>query len=80
MCFTILGLILTIALKDPKARYAALCILQIGNFSVIPLATTVLANNTPNPGHRALALAINGMGNLSGIIGGVSILLMERLG
>jgi len=66
----ILGLILAVALTGPKARYAALCILQIGNFATGPLGASLLTNNTPNPGHRAMALSVNGWSNVGGIIGG----------
>ena len=72
MFTVILGLALLVSLTDPRARYAAMCILQIGNFVTSPLMASLLVNNSPNPGHRAIALSVNGWGNVGGIIGGAS--------
>jgi len=69
LAIVILGLVLVGQLTAPRARYAALCILQIGNFATSPILVALLANNTPRPGHRALIIAVNGMGNISGVAG-----------
>jgi MFS family permease len=68
----ILGLILVFVIKSPHGRYAALCIMQIGNFATAPIIVAILANNTPRPGHRAMIFSINSMGNVGGIISAVS--------
>jgi hypothetical protein len=60
-------------IESAKARYGALCILQIGAYSAPPLTTAWLANNTPAPGKRTLILGLNGWGNLAGVIGSVSV-------
>ena len=72
----IVGLVMVVKIPNTHGRYAGLCILQIGNWACQPLMVTLLANNTPNHGHRALALALNGSNNLSGVIGGVSAFLV----
>lgn len=56
-------------IKNSKGRYAALCILQIGNYAASPLTIAWLAGNTPSPGKRALVIGFNGWGNLAGVIG-----------
>ncbi|KAK8225481.1 major facilitator superfamily domain-containing protein [Phyllosticta capitalensis] len=55
---------------DPHAllRYLALNVLLAGTFIASPLTVTWLTNNFPSPGKRALALGINGWGNVAGVI------------
>ncbi|CZT21117.1 related to nicotinamide mononucleotide permease [Ramularia collo-cygni] len=48
-------------------RYASLCVLLSGSFIASPLTVAWLANNTPEPGKRAILLGINGWGNLAGV-------------
>lgn len=48
-------------------RYFALCVLLSGSFIASPLTVAWLANNTPEPGKRAILLGINGWGNLAGV-------------
>lgn len=48
-------------------RYVGLCILLSGSFIASPLTVAWLANNTPEPGKRAVLLGINGWGNLAGV-------------
>lgn len=63
------GLIVTV--MTPRSnyvlRYAALCILLSGSFIASPITVAWLANNTPQPGKRAILLGINGWGNLAGV-------------
>lgn len=75
----ILGLILVFVIKSPHGRYAALCIMQIGNFATAPIIVAILANNTPRPGHRAMIFAINSTGNLGGIISAVSLRMVSDI-
>lgn len=53
-------------------RYFSLCVLLSGSFIASPLTVAWLANNTPEPGKRAILLGINGWGNLAGVF--VSVL------
>ncbi|KAK7531542.1 major facilitator superfamily domain-containing protein [Phyllosticta citribraziliensis] len=55
---------------DPHAllRYLSLNVLLAGTFIASPLTVTWLTNNFPSPGKRALALGINGWGNVAGVI------------
>jgi predicted MFS family arabinose efflux permease len=69
LLFVFVGLVMVANIKSSGARYAALCILQIGSYSAPPLTVAWLANNTPAPGKRALVLGLNGWGNLAGVIG-----------
>jgi len=69
LLFVFTGLVMVSNIKSSQARYAALCILQIGSYSAPPLTLAWLANNTPAPGKRALVLGLNGWGNLAGVIG-----------
>ena len=52
--------------------------MQIGNYASGPLQVALLANNTPPPGHRALIMAVNSMGNLVGVIAAVGIHWLRR--
>ena len=45
----IIGLILAVTIENPGGRYAAMCILQIGNFATAPLMVALLSQNTPVP-------------------------------
>lgn len=78
LVFVILGGILVTQLEAPHARYGALCIMQIGNYAMGPLQVTLLANNTPPPGHRALIMAVSSMNNLIGVVGAVGIHWLRR--
>lgn len=66
---TIIGLLSTALLPTtvPALRYVALCVLLSGTFIASPLTVVWLTNNIPNPGKRAMALGINGWGNLAGV-------------
>ncbi|KAK7733482.1 hypothetical protein SLS57_000497 [Botryosphaeria dothidea] len=48
-------------------RYIALCILLSGTFIASPLTVAWLTNNFPAPGKRAIALGVNGWGNVAGV-------------
>lgn len=37
LCFCLVGLVMASTIQSPKARYAALCILQIGSYTAPPL-------------------------------------------
>ncbi|KAF2091940.1 MFS general substrate transporter [Saccharata proteae CBS 121410] len=50
------------------AKYMALCVLLSGTFIASPLTVAWLTNNIPSPGRRAMALGINGWGNVAGVI------------
>ncbi|KZT56778.1 MFS general substrate transporter [Calocera cornea HHB12733] len=67
LTIVIIGLALTVALPEENvhSRYGALIILLAGTFIATPLNTTWLAGNTPEPGKRALILALNSWGNLA---------------
>lgn len=72
MCGLVLLLIgLSMAILSPISnywlRYFALCVLLSGSFIASPLTVAWLANNTPEPGKRAILLGINGWGNLAGV-------------
>ncbi|OMP87004.1 putative transporter C11D3.18C [Diplodia seriata] len=57
-------------------RYLALCILLSGTFIASPLTVAWLTNNLPAPGKRAIALGINGWGNVAGVL--ASLLFAPR--
>ena len=65
----LVGLLLTI--MTPRQlyalRYLALCVLLSGSYVASPLTVAWLTTNIPEPGTRAVALGINGWGNLAGI-------------
>lgn len=69
LAILLVGLTLTILLPTHlyTLRYAALCVLLSGSFIASPLTVAWLANNTPEPGKRAILLGINGWGNLAGV-------------
>lgn len=71
MLLCIIGLTMTIALPlaNVHARYGGLIILVAGSFIGSPLQIAWLAGNTPEPGHRTVALGINGWGTVAGLIG-----------
>ncbi|KAL1636082.1 hypothetical protein SLS56_001434 [Neofusicoccum ribis] len=48
-------------------RYLALCVLLAGTFIASPLTVAWLTNNFPAPGKRAIALGVNGWGNVAGV-------------
>ncbi|KZO99498.1 major facilitator superfamily transporter [Calocera viscosa TUFC12733] len=64
-----LGLAIGIPLENTGGRYGGLVILLMGTFVSTPITTAWIAGNTPEPGKRTVVLAINGWGNLGGIIG-----------
>ncbi|CAK1354201.1 putative transporter [Cercospora beticola] len=70
----LVGLTLTVLapIDNYWLRYFSLCVLLSGSFIASPLTVAWLANNTPEPGKRAILLGINGWGNLAGVF--VSIL------
>ncbi|KAM3415893.1 hypothetical protein BST61_g9394 [Cercospora zeina] len=70
----LLGLTLTVLapIENYWLRYFSLCVLLSGSFIASPLTVAWLANNTPEPGKRAMLLGINGWGNLAGVF--VSVL------
>lgn len=59
-------------------RYASLCVLLSGSFIASPLTVAWLANNTPEPGKRAILLGINGWGNLAGVFMSVLFTAEDR--
>lgn len=59
-------------------RYASLCVLLSGSFIASPLTVAWLANNTPEPGKRAVLLGINGWGNLAGVFMSVLFTAEDR--
>lgn len=59
-------------------RYASLCVLLSGSFIASPLTVAWLANNTPEPGKRAILLGINGWGNLAGVFMSVLFTPQDR--
>ena len=65
----LLGLLVTvmIPMRMYVIRYFSLCLLLGGSFIASPLTVAWLANNTPEPGKRAILLGINGWGNLAGV-------------
>ena len=67
--FVFTGLIMVTQITNAKGRYVSLCVLQIGSYAAPPLVATWLANNTPEPGKRAVILGLNGFGNVAGVIG-----------
>ena len=66
------GLLLALLLPESwtTARYAGLCVLLAGSYIASPLTVAWLTNNVRAPGKRAVALGINGWGNLAGVIAG----------
>ena len=71
MTIVLIGLIMTITipLENTGGRYAGLLIMIMGAFINSPIVSAWVAGNAPEPGKRTLQLAINGWGNLSGVIG-----------
>ncbi|CAK3984902.1 related to nicotinamide mononucleotide permease [Lecanosticta acicola] len=69
----LIGLLLAVVspVNNYWLRYFSLCVLLSGSFIASPLTVAWLANNTPEPGKRAILLGINGWGNLAGIFMGV---------
>ena len=65
----LIGLLVTVMtpMRMYILRYIALCILLSGSFIASPLTVAWLANNTPEPGKRAILLGLNGWGNLAGV-------------
>lgn len=65
----LLGLLVTVMVPVQLyvVRYLSLCLLLGGSFIASPLTVAWLANNTPEPGKRAILLGINGWGNLAGV-------------
>lgn len=59
-------------------RYASLCVILSGSFIASPLTVAWLANNTPEPGKRAILLGINGWGNLAGVFMSVLFTTEDR--
>lgn len=49
-------------------RYLALNLLLAGTFIASPLTVAWLTNNFPSPGKRAIALGLNGWGNVAGVV------------
>ena len=66
------GLLLALLLPESwtTARYVGLCVLLAGSFIASPLTVAWLTNNVRAPGKRAVALGINGWGNLAGVVAG----------
>lgn len=69
----LIGLLLAVIspVNNYWLRYFSLCVLLSGSFIASPLTVAWLANNTPEPGKRAILLGINGWGNLAGVFMGV---------
>lgn len=69
----LVGLLLAVVspVSNYWLRYFSLCVLLSGSFIASPLTVAWLANNTPEPGKRAILLGINGWGNLAGVFMGV---------
>ena len=65
----LVGLIVTVTVKDNGGKYAGLCVLTFGSYISAPLTVAWLSGNTPEPGMRALVLGVNGFGNFAGVIG-----------
>ncbi|KAK0284660.1 hypothetical protein LTR35_005573 [Friedmanniomyces endolithicus] len=65
----LIGLTMTVMvpISNYVLRYIALCILLSGSYIASPLTVAWLANNTPEPGKRAILLGVNGWGNLAGV-------------
>lgn len=61
-------MIITCTVENPHGRYAGLVILEFGAFATGPLTVAILANNTPEPGQRALVLSTHSMGIFNGIV------------
>ncbi|SMR53409.1 unnamed protein product [Zymoseptoria tritici ST99CH_3D1] len=74
----VIGLVIAVAtpVEQYWLRYFALCVLLSGSFIASPLTVAWLANNTPEPGKRAILLGINGWGNLAGVF--VSVLFTPQ--
>ena len=66
----LVGLITTATIPASRyiLRYISLCFLMSGSFIVSPLMVAWIANNTPEPGKRAVLLGISGWGNLASIL------------
>ncbi|KAK4046566.1 hypothetical protein OIO90_006517 [Microbotryomycetes sp. JL221] len=69
LAFVFTGLVMVCLITSNQGRYASLCVLQIGGYAAPPLTVAWLANNTPDPGKRALILGMNGWGNVAGVAG-----------
>lgn len=52
LLIVILGLILVNVVNSPKGKYACLCVLQIGSYTVPPLTVGKLTSPGPNPSSR----------------------------
>jgi len=63
-----LGLAIGLPLENVNARYGGLVILLAGTFVSSPVSSAWLAGNTPEPGKRAIVLALSGWSNFAGII------------
>ncbi|KAI5856869.1 major facilitator superfamily domain-containing protein [Tricharina praecox] len=72
LSLNLLGLLLALLLPPAylTARYLALCILLAGSFIASPLTVAWISGNIRAPGKRAIALGINGWGNLAGVVAG----------
>ncbi|KAF2125647.1 MFS general substrate transporter [Dothidotthia symphoricarpi CBS 119687] len=70
LAITVTGLAAVVVLPTswPVPRYLALNVLVSGNYIASPLTVAWIADNTPQPGKRALLLGINGWGNLAGVL------------
>ncbi|KAI5777989.1 major facilitator superfamily domain-containing protein [Geopyxis carbonaria] len=73
LAINLAGLLAVCALPSSGAflaRYLALCIVLAGSFIASPLTVAWLSGNIEAPGKRAVALGINGWGNLAGVVAG----------
>lgn len=72
LSLNLVGLLLALLVPPDylTARYLALCILLSGSFIASPLTVAWISGNIREPGKRAVALGINGWGNLAGVIAG----------
>ncbi|KAA8911664.1 major facilitator superfamily domain-containing protein [Sphaerosporella brunnea] len=70
LLLNLLGLLsaLALPLEYVTARYFSLCILLAGSFIASPLTVAWISGNIREPGKRAVALGINGWGNLAGVV------------
>ncbi|KAK4228688.1 high-affinity nicotinic acid transporter [Podospora fimiseda] len=69
LMIALVGLVGLITSRSNAGKYAALCIFIFGSYVPPPLTAAWLSNNTPAGGKRALAIGINGWGNLAGVVG-----------
>jgi len=72
LALNLIGLLSALLLPSDylNTRYLALCILLSGSFIASPLTVAWISGNIREPGKRAVALGINGWGNLAGVIAG----------